>query len=356
MTIKQLKIQHLRNITEADVSFSGGINFITGRNGSGKSTLLESVYMLGRGRSFRTTRFGPVVQQGEKSLSLFAVSSTDRIYRIGMQKSATQTRIKVNGNSVQRLSDIARITPLQILTPLTHEILERGPEYRRRFLEWGVFHVEPAYFDLYKKYLKALRQRNSLLKCEPRSATGWNQTLGKLGDSLNQYREHYFNELLTAFQRELHALDINAQVELSWRRGWEEGCSLSDVLCEKEQVDIKQGYTHAGPHRADLRIVFDQRSAFTSISRGQQKMVTSALHLAQASITYARTGIAPLILFDDLVAELDLENRKRLLDRIHQSGCQAFITSTDALDVSRYPDACQYVIENGVVSQSQPAA
>lgn len=331
MTIKQIKIQNLRNITEADVQFSDGINLIVGKNGSGKSTLLEAIYMLGRGRSFRTGQFGPVVQQGQKHLSLFAIASLERIIRIGIYKSANQTTIKVNGENVQRLSDIARITPLQILTPLSHEILERGPEYRRRFLEWGVFHVEHDYFDILKKYLKALKQRNSLLKSDQRLVSIWNPILGELGERMNLMRERYFNLLQTELTIELEKLEISSAVKLSWKRGWEEGVPLAEAITKKEDVDKKQGFTHVGPHRADMRLTFDDRSAFSSISRGQQKLVITALHLAQAAVTKKQTGRSPIILFDDLVAELDQDNRDRLLRSINTTGCQAFITATDDL-------------------------
>ncbi len=349
MTIKRIKIENLRNITEADVLFSDGINFVTGKNGSGKSTLLEAIYMLGRGRSFRTTRFGPVVQHGKRSLMLYAVSAMTREHRIGIQKSAHQTQIKIDGEKVTRLSDIAKVTPLQILTPLSHEILERGPEYRRRFLEWGVFHVEPSYYPTYRKFIKALKQRNILLKADPQTVSSWNQIVGTLGEELNTLRVAYFELLEKAFSNELIRLNIPGEVAMTWRRGWEEGLSLSDALEQKQKSDVKQGYTQIGPHRADIRIAYDNRSAFTSISRGQQKMVISALHLAQADVTKQSTGNLPLLLFDDLVAELDRDNRERLLSRLLQLKCQVFISSTD--DISKYLDlACSRIqLDNGEI-------
>lgn len=308
--------------------------------------------MLGRGRSYRTTKFGPVVQQGEKTVSLFAISSLDRLYRIGLQKTATTTEVKVNGSSINRLSDIARITPLQILTPLSHEILERGPEYRRRFMEWGVFHVEHYYFELLKKYLKALRQRNFLLRSDPTTVPSWNKIVGELGESLNAIRESYFVELKSAFQAEINALCLPNNISLGWRRGWDDDKSLETVLVEKQPVDIKQGFTHVGPHRADLRIVYDGRSAFTGISRGQQKMIISALHLAQARLTQDKTGNKPIILFDDLVAELDRENRDILLNRINDFGCQAFVTSTDPLGSRGFSDELHLGIDQGIVNRA----
>lgn len=353
MTIKQIKIQNLRNITEADVHFSDGINFVTGKNGSGKSTLLEAIYMLGRGRSFRTAKFGPVVRHGEKFLTLYAVSSLARDHRIGIQKSATQTTIRINGENVTRLSSIAKLTPLQILTPMSHEILERGPEYRRRFLEWGVFHVEPSYFSVYKRFSKALRQRNMVLKTAPDTVSSWNHTLGTLGEELNRLREKYFDDLQSALANELRLLDIQGDIEMFWKRGWEHGTHLEEVLRQKEPSDIKQGFTQAGPQRADIRLSFDHRSAFTSISRGQQKMIITALHLAQAEITNRLTGDLPILLFDDLVAELDLENRDKLLQRIIQIGCQALITTTDDIRSSRYPGCAIIRVDSGEIETVQ---
>lgn len=353
MTIKQLKIQHLRNITEAELQLGDGINFISGDNGSGKSSLLEAIYMLGRGRSYRTTKFGPVVQQGEKSLNLFAISELDRVYRIGLLKTNTKTQIKVNGTHISRLSDIARIIPMQILTPLSHEILERGPEYRRRFLEWGVFHVEHSYFNILKKYLKALRQRNTLLRHDPDTVAYWNPIVGELGETLNRVRETYFVDLRQAFRAELGSLGITSEIDIQWRRGWEKEKDLVLALKEKQTSDIKQGFTHAGPHRADMRITYDNRSAFSAISRGQQKMIISALHLAQASLTQLKTGKSPIILFDDLVAELDRTNRERLLNRIRDMGLQSFVTSTDPIVFPRHTgDTDIEIIDGSLTTRS----
>lgn len=355
VTIKQLRIQHLRNISEAELRFNGGINFITGNNGSGKSSLLEAIYMLGRGRSFRTARFGPVVQHGRKSLTIFALTQRSREHRIGLQKNAQQTLIRIDGENVNRLSEVARITPLQILTPMSHEILERGPEYRRRFLEWGVFHVEPSYYPVYRRFIKALKQRNSLIKSAPDTLSVWNPVVGELGESLNSMRESYFELLRKHFEEELRQLEIGSRVELSWRRGWDEGVTLEQALRQKQTTDIKLGYTHAGPQRADMRLQYEDRSAFTSISRGQQKMVISALHLAQAAITHQLTGNMPILLFDDLVAELDRENRTRLLQRIHGVGCQSFITATDRPPEADDMGGTEIRINSGKVQEIVPA-
>lgn len=308
--------------------------------------------MLGRGRSFRTTKFGPLVQQGRKSLTLYALSALAREHRIGLQKTASQTTIKIDGEAITRLSDIARITPLQILTPMSHEILERGPEYRRRFMEWGVFHVEHAYFGIYKQFAKALKQRNMVLKTDPGTVSVWNPILGKLGEELNILREQYFTVLENAFAEELRMLDIQSQVNLSWRKGWDQDRCLEQDLEQKQQSDIKLGYTHIGPHRADFRVSFDRRSAFTSISRGQQKMIISALHLAQASITKQKTGNMPIILFDDLVAELDNDNRGKLLGRLRQIECQAFVTATDEFPLPDHTDAGVIRVEQGDIART----
>ena len=349
MSIKLLKIEHLRNINEAELEFSGHLNFIRGKNGSGKSTLLEAIYMIGRGRSYRTSRFGPVIQKGQKSLSVYSETKFTRDHKIGLLKSANQTMVRVDGKNITKLSEIARITPLQILTPMSHEILERGPEYRRRFIEWGVFHVEQSYFTVYRNYIQALRQRNAAIKTAPSKVAIWNRPLAEYGEKLSDLREGYFRKICLAFQQEIRRLAVLPDIEMSWRPGWDQSLKLEEAFVKNTSSDVQRGFTQTGPHRADMRIKFDARSAFTSASRGQQKMIIAALHLAQAQVTKGATGSYPVLLLDDLVSELDHENRSALLKRVTELGCQTFITSTDPIEFDDGPENKAITIEMGTI-------
>lgn len=350
MSIHNLKITNLRNIAQAGLQFGPGLNLIHGDNGSGKSTLLEAIYLLARGRSYRTSRFGSVIKKGETSTILFAKTRTDREHRIGLEKTPSKTRVKVDGQEVDKLSEIARITPLQIITPMSHEILERGPEYRRRFLEWGVFHVEHTHFSLYRQFNKILRQRNSAIREQNQALDAWDSALVDKGEQLNQLRSDYFDNMIGKFATHAERLGLEPNLDFNWKSGWKRDVRYADALKQSRALDLERGFTNYGPHRADFSVQIDGRSAFNSASRGQQKMIIVALHLAQASIAKERLGIVPILLIDDLVSELDQSNRNRLLNHLDSLKSQVFVTSTDNINRSEFHGAAGFRIAAGVPS------
>ncbi|WP_186297620.1 DNA replication/repair protein RecF [Sedimenticola selenatireducens] len=349
MPIKRLKVENLRNIALADVVFGPQFNFIYGINGSGKSTLLEAIYMLARARSYRSNRFGSVVRQGEKQLQLFAETEHFQKHRIGLQKTSSQTKIRVDGNNIKRVSEIARITPLQIITPMSHEILDRGPEYRKRFIEWGVFHVEHNYFKCYQQFYKALRQRNALVKIGQTDIDSWNISVGELGERVNEYRESYVEALSVKFKEESEYLNPNSNYNLIWKAGWDRSKTLYEVLNGSVVSDIKRGFTQHGPQRGDMKIFEGNRCVEQTLSRGQQKMLIVTLHLAQASLYKERTGLSPIVIIDDLISELDLDNQKKVLDRLLDQACQVFITSIDNIQYIKPNLRKDFVISSGLI-------
>ncbi|MCW8945793.1 MAG: DNA replication/repair protein RecF [Sedimenticola sp.] len=349
MSIRHLKISNLRNISTSEVDLSDKFNFITGRNGSGKSTVLEAIYMLARARSYRSNRFSSIVQYGQNSINIFAESNHIHSYRIGINKTATSTLIKVNGALVKRVSEIAQITPLQIITPMSHEILERGPEYRKRFIEWGVFHVEHSYFETYKRFYKILKQRNVLLKSN-QFVNSWNQGFCDEAEKLNAIRTAYIASLTKYINIEANGLGINEDLVVSWKAGWDRSKPLSSILEDQLKSDLTRGFTQSGPHRADLKITINNKLANQVLSRGQQKMLIVALHLAQASLFKERFGTAPIIIIDDLVSELDDMNRLKVLRRLYELDAQVFITSIDGVETGDLEIYHQFNIADGTLT------
>ncbi len=349
MPIKRLKVENLRNIAAADVIFGPQFNFIYGINGSGKSTILEAIYMLARGRSYRSNRFGSVVRHGEAQLQIFAETEHFQSHRIGLQKASNITKIRVDGNNIKRVSEIARITPLQIITPMSHEILDRGPEYRKRFIEWGVFHVEHNYFKCYQQFYKALRQRNASVKVGQTDIDNWNTSVGELGERVNKYRESYVEALSVKFKEECRFLCPDSHYDLIWKAGWDRSKKLREVLSGSVSADIKRGFTQYGPQRADMKIVENSRSVDQTLSRGQQKMLITTLHLAQASYYKERTGLSPIVIIDDLISELDLTNQEKVLNRLLDQQCQVFITSIDKIQSINTNYRKDFVIDSGLL-------
>jgi len=206
----KLHIENFRNLLNVQLAPSPSINYISGPNGSGKTSILEAIYVIGRGRSFRSNRVLPVINHNANHLQVFAESDMgEKKSKIGVRRSAKETLVKIDGSIIRKMSDIAVHTPVQIITPKSHEMLERGPEFRRRFVEWGVFHVEHSYTHLHKRFLRVLEQRNATLKRGDDSIQLWDREFVKAGEDLNSTRFRYFQGFLEIFdeEKQLFGLD-----------------------------------------------------------------------------------------------------------------------------------------------------
>lgn len=330
MALTTLRIQNLRNINSLEVNPGKGVNLIHGKNGSGKTTILESIYLLARAKSFRSSRSGPLISRGSNELTVFGEYQTSVIrHGIGIRKKGSETELRLDGNKVKRTSEIAKILPIQIVTPQSHQILERGPEFRRRFIEWGVFHVEHNYHSNYTRYLRALTQRNAALKNHHNKITPWNRELIIAGQLLNDTRVSYIESLKSLLTLEINNIFPKHEISLEWRQGWDSSLSLEEALDRSYKSDLEKGFTQIGPHRADMVIRMDGQKAINIASRGQQKLIITALKLAQLNTYIDKLHERPVLLIDDLGAELDLDNLAIVTSRLNDLSIQTFITATD---------------------------
>jgi len=351
MALQLIRLSNIRNISEGEIAPDPGINIVVGPNGSGKTSLLEALFILGRGRSFRETRTRSIIKKGAGYLDVFGiVEDRGSRTRIGIRKSTRDTIVKVNTKRVNRLSTLARELPLHIVTPRSHEILELGSEYRRRFLEWGVFHVEHKYRRLSSRYQRVLSQRNAALKSESQNHALWDRELDSLSVEMNRSRKAYLLDLISYFQEDIAELLESIEVEFVWKQGWDKNLTLLEALQRNRSSDIKRGFTQQGPHRADFSILLDGMLAKRWASRGQQKLIITALFLAQVRMIRDKAGKNPILLVDDLAAELDHDHRNRLMNRMMNNGNQVFITTTD---IGLFSDVTQkkvFHVEHGVLT------
>lgn len=353
MSLDLIRICRLRNITDAEISPHPGINLITGRNGSGKTSLLEGIYLIGRGRSFRSRRVETLIQRGTDSLEVFGITSNrESNNRIGLRKTRKETEVHINGQKISKLSQLVRTTAVHVITPNSHELLERGSELRRRFLEWGVFHVEPGYRQAAHRYYRALSQRNAALKKNHALVSSWNTELSGWGEKVNGYRESYFSELQKRFRLEAAAFFGSEELEIEWKRGWPMGRGLAEILEENRFNDIKQGYTRYGPHRADLSVRKGGDTVNQRTSRGEQKLAVICLVLAQTEAVLRHSDNVPILLIDDLNAELDQENRVKMLSRCKKSEYQVFITATAWQLPAEHSVDKVFHVEHGVITET----
>ena len=354
MSLQQLAIQNLRNIKKAEIEPVSGLNLIFGHNAAGKTSILEAVHVLGTARSFRTLHVDQIIHHESDYLIVSGVQKTNTgVDRIGIQRSKTDVRLRLNGSDISRASIIAQKLPLQIINPEAHRLLEQGPKIRRKMLDWGVFHVEHQFAELWRIYNRVLKQRNSALRQgKQKIAISLNPQLIEISNTIHEKRLAYVNRLDTHIRQ--YCQDLIRQVpEIDYFRGWSRDKALGDLLEASIHTDMDRGYTGYGPHRAEIRFKFDGKLAQTILSRGQQKMLVSSVIMAQVALYQNDTGRLCTLLVDDLPAELDTDHRQQLLELLWKTGAQLFVTVTepDLIDLSPWNSSKMFHVEHGIVRE-----
>ena len=340
MHITRLHIERVRNLKAVALHELQPFNVFYGQNGSGKTSILEAVHLLATGRSFRTHIPKNYIQNSSQDAIVFAQSLTEKI---GMQKMASgEQLIKVNGDPVATQGQLAKILPLQLIDPLSTEIIDHGAKPRRQLLDWLMFHVEPEFYHAWQYYSRALKQRNSLLKSQRHLSLSdlepWNKMLSDYGEILHRQRVGVMEQWQQFFAQDLQQLLPDLEIRLEYSAGFHTDTGLLNDLCNYHQKDLERRYTEYGPHRADLRLKTPMGDAYVVLSRGQKKLLIMALKLSQIAMLHA-CNKETVVLLDDLTAELDLSAQQRLIERLSQLGSQVFITTLDHQSVQQHLQA-----------------
>lgn len=344
MSISRLSVTNLRNISSIELMPCPVVNLIIGANGSGKTSLLEAVFLLGRARSFKTNKSSIYIRQGENKATVFGqVNTLANLPPVNVGVSKTldgHHQIKAAGSLLSSASALLELLPIQLIEPDTFKLLSAGPNHRRQFVDWGVFHVEHTFFDGWQRLNRCLKQRNKLLrrgKIERSVLAVWDQEFLQYAEAITRQRSAYVEQLKPFFYKVLFDLvaDDLKGLEFDFYKGWSLKVSLEQILEANLETDSKRGFTQAGPHRADLRVRYLGQNASDVLSRGQQKLVICALKIAQGYLFSQYTGRTCIYLLDDLAAELDEVYRERLCDLLSTLDCQLFITSVDEQLFSR---------------------
>lgn len=330
-TIQRLDVDRLRNLAEVKIGPSPGINILYGSNGSGKTSLLEAVHMLGVGRSFRSNKLDTVINDQAEECIVFA--ELDAQLSIGLSKSRKNTHVlKLQGHRQRNWSDVARHMPVQIINSDSFLLLEGSPGVRRKFLDWGVFHVEHDFLTHWRNAGKCLANRNLLLKMpqlDEQQLLAWDNELVSLATKIDNARQRYIDDFLPQAMQTIAALIKIPDLGFNYHRGWLEGKAYDQVLLSEREKDRRYGITQHGPHRADIHVRVGRKPAAEVLSRGQQKLLVSALKIAQGIFLSRQNGRAGIYLVDDLPAELDVGNRARVCGLLQDLGAQVFMSCVD---------------------------
>jgi DNA replication and repair protein RecF len=352
MPLVKLDVSNVRNIETANLEPSPHLNFILGPNGSGKTSLLEAIYILGRARSFRSTLAGQVIRfQQDELLVTGKLGQGSHVVSACVRLGRRQRDILLAGTKVQTSAELIRAFPVLLIEPPSSGLLDGAPKPRRQFLDWGAFHLDSRFLEHWRSYARALEQRNALLRSgDCRSIEIWNQELSRYGTIVASARNAYAERLLPYFQAASQHFLGDRIFELRTAAGWNTDKPLADILQQDLALDLRDGYTHAGPHKGDFSIIADGRAAKHYLSRGQMKLLVFALLLAQAHLLEETLGNQGCVLIDDLASELDKDNRGKLLAFLQARQAQFFITATDARFVEPVEqDAAMFHVEHGRV-------
>ena len=376
--IERLQISYLRNLTPINLA-PAACNVIIGANGSGKTSLLEGIFLLSRGKSFRHNQPKRYIQHHKDAATVHAKLSDGRTLAIQKQADAT-TILRLNQTTVYNQSILTEQLPTLLIDPSTMDMLEQGSASRRQLLDWLVFHMKQGFHPQWIAYQRLLKQRNSLLK-QRRHLThvqlaelrAWDKGLASHAALINHYREAIFEAWQPYFSESIAQLlpAYAEQLSLSYNAGYDTSVALDIQLNERLDQDLQLGYTRIGNHRADIHVHWRsirpihkanehlnsplaadstfklpilKEQAANILSRGEKKLLITALRLSQlplllntgndleASVNDAKLSATPVVLLDDITAELDDRAIEILLSTLAQLPCQVFMTSlTDSI-------------------------
>lgn len=359
MHIERLQIADLRVLATADLQLRPGINFFLGANGAGKTSVLESVHLLSYGRSFRAGGRDVLVRRGAESARVFAelVGLEGSRTRLGIERSGATWRGRVNDADIGQLHELFLRCAVACFEPGSHELISGASDGRRSLLDWGVFHVEPDFLALWRRYQRALRQRNALLRDQAPDDwfAPWEREMAESGIVVTRMREAYaavLAESVVATAGEI--LPEFSGLKFQLLSGWKDDAPMdpgaaADRLAVERGRDRQRGYSRRGPHRADWGLLFDQVARREHLSRGQEKLCALTVILAQLECLQRLRRDWPVLLLDDLGSELDAEHQAHVLNWMQLRPVQVLITGVELPPALGDRDARLFHVEQGRV-------
>ena len=356
MRLERLRIRGLRCLAEADIELGEGIHAFVGANGAGKTSVLEAAFLLSHGRSFRAGAKDVLLQRGASALSVFGeIRHEDgRIGRVGLGREGARWEARLDGRTAS-LGEVVSECAVVCFEPGSHALIAGAAEERRRYLDWGVFHVEHEFLLAWRRYQRALKQRNSLLRTggavAPELFQSWEAELSQAGERIHAMRLRYLDLLSPHLERTIGGLlpELGA-IQLRYRRGWPEEWELGEVLADQRDRDLARGHTTQGVHRADWSISFEQAPLREHLSRGQEKLTALGCLLAQAALFAGQKGEWPIVCLDDLASELDLAHQTAVVGQLTGVGAQVLVTGTELPAPLQGLSAHVFHVEQGKVA------
>ena len=361
MQIKKLFLQNFRNYENEQFTFSDGLIVLFGKNAQGKTNCAEAVFYVCTGASLRIRHEKPLIKMGATQAKITA-EAENRYGRVVIEADIYQNKreIRVNGSKIAKNAELMGHINSVFFSPGELRLIQDGPDERRRFMNISISQNSPAYYTALLRYNKILDQRNSLLKNADITMVldtlpVWDEQLCKYAAVIIKKRREFL-EQLAPFAKEFHFFLTDGAEELIVKpdktyEGEERDIaeSLSRRLAANYNKDLRLGFTTVGPHRDDLDVLIGGVDAKAYASQGQTRTAALALKLSEVQIFKSVSGEYPILVLDDVMSELDLPRRKKLLKCIEQ--VQTLLTCTHAERVLYGAECNKIRIENGKIKE-----
>ena len=354
MTVKKVKIKNFRNIENLEFTPDSKMNVICGPNAQGKTNLLEAIWLFTGAKSFRGAKENEYItfERDEAKISIeFSKNSVLSDAEISIKD---RRRATLNGNNLSSVGELAGNFCAIVFSPQDIELVKDGPSIRRKFLDTAIFQIYPQYADFLRKYVRAVAQRNNLLKdvyyhSELISMLdAFDNEIIRNGEKIIEYRKKYISHLKETAPVIYSGISENKEsLEISYLCN----CSseyFAERLKNARREDIKTGVTSVGPHRDDIEFLINGKNARLFGSQGQKRSVALTLKLSEAEILKIKTGEETVALLDDVMSELDPVRQNYVLN--HIKNWQVFITCCDPSNILNLSSGKVFTMKNGVLS------
>jgi len=326
ITLRRIVLHDLRCHARLAWQCETGVNVLLGGNGAGKTTVLEGVCLMSWGRSFRQARDPYLVRHGAEAFCVRGEWMRYGPMTLSVQGRRGELRVCLQGHQVRQRRRLSASFPVVVLAPQGGRLVDGQPNERRRWLNALAGVMRSSFTAQYQQYLRAVMQRNRLLRQGAGDALldGWEQTIVEYGLQVASLRAQLVNEL-----NELLRNDplIEGEMRIDLAQQDLEAHSWLSLLRDKRAVDARMGGMRHGPHAQRVSLLFRGREIRLSGSRGQQKLAAVALKMAECALWSRYRGLRPLLLLDDALEALDAARQQRLMDVLLQYEGQVMLTA-----------------------------
>ena len=334
MHLAHLRLRDFRNYARLDADFAPGFHLLLGDNAQGKTNILEAVYLMATLRSFRGVGGAQMIRHGQRGYFVGGNIVGQGQHEIKMFWSASKRKLALDGQPIKKLTDFLGVLRTVVFCTEDLQLVKGAARARRRFLDLLLAQTQPGYLSLLQRFMRTVRARNALLKhraVDEASLDSFSQELVALGGQIIHQRQELapkFSPLARLAYRRISndAEELRLEYQPSVKK------DFAVELAQSRARERTYRSTLVGPHRDDMQLLLNGKSAAQFGSEGQKRTLAIALKMAQAAYLAGIHGSAPVLLIDDVMGELDARRRSGflpLLEQARRTGGQVFMTATE---------------------------